>query len=173
MQPPPMMKVPESTVSARPLINPSDIEITGSDGVVRNYRLGSIPYLDGGREIASQFVPTATPKIGDYPANEALSQKMFSFIAFIDGNGKEHILSTKSHVNNFVPDFKTGIQLEYAMLEKCLGFSVASKLRESRQGWKQNLPAQIIKTLTQLLEYLQTPDNAHSTNSEPSTAQKM
>ena len=142
------------------LLNPTPLEVEGKDGVKRNYLLGDVPYLPDGREIASQFITTAVPKIGDYKLNEALSRKMFKYIAAVVDGSDPIILTTDALINNHVPDFITGIKLEEAMLERCLGFSVAGKLREYQGTWKNKGAGFLIKTLSQLSGALRKPDNA-------------
>jgi len=153
------------------MINPETIEVEGKDKVVRKYIISDIPYLSGGREVSSQFVSTAVPKIGDYEANQKLSEIMFRHVAAVV-DGREIQLLTKDLVNNHVPDFITGIKIEEAMLEKCLGFSIAGKVREFRQGLEQKGPALIIKTLTTLKDVFLKPDAAQGTNSKRSIRSK-
>lgn len=151
------------------MINPKPLSLVDQAGTERQYILGQIPYLAGGREVCSQYISTAAPKIGDYEKNQALAEIMFSHIAVVQDNGTELILTTKELVNNHVPDFVTGIRLEEAMLEHNVGFSVIGKILEYRDQWRENLPGLITRILTILRESLPTPDNAPSTNSEPST----
>ena len=148
------------------LLDPKDFEITDQAGTVRHYRLGKIPYLDGGREVCSQFFTTVRPS--DYQLNEKLSLKMFKHIAVINDDGEEIQLKTRQLVNNHVPDFTTGIQLEGAMLEHNVGFSVLGKIRKFQQEWKQGLPEWITKILTQLQAVSRQQVKPPSTNSEQS-----
>lgn len=149
------------------LLNPKSVKIKDMKGVEREYLLGDIPYLSGGREIASQFVSSAMPKVGDYKLNEELCRKMFKFIAVVTDAGAVK-LETDALVNNHVPDFMTGIKLEEAMLENCLGFSIAGKVREYQQEWKTNGAEWITKTLTQLLAALQKQGNVRGKSSKRS-----
>jgi hypothetical protein len=154
------------------LLNPEERIFKGKDGKARKYILGDIPYLAGGREIATQFMTTGAPKIGDYNANENLAVKMFSYVKAIDDHGNEFLLDNISMVNNHVPDFLTGIQIEEAMLEKCVGFSVVGKLREYQAAWKESLPELITTILTQLQPYLQTQGKQPTKSLKKATAQK-
>ena len=142
------------------LLNPETIEIEGKDGKTRTYQLGDVPYLPDGRQIASQFVTTAMPKVGDYKLNEELSRLMFKYVAVVTDSGDTIILSTDALVNNHVPDFITGIKLEEAMLERCLGFSVAGKLREYQEKWKTTGAGLVTEMLSRLSGVLQKPDSA-------------
>ena len=136
------------------MLNPEVVEIEGKDGVKRKYTICDVPYMSGGREICSQFVSSAAPKIGDYKLNEALAMKMFNHI-YVDVAGNMVALSNSAMIDNHVPDFITGVKLESAMIEKNLGFSVAGKIRKFQQQWKADAPELITKTLTLLLRSLQ------------------
>ena len=91
------------------LLEPKKITLTDQSGKDHVYQLGKMPYLCGGREVCTQFLSTAMPKVGDYEKNEALSLKMFQYIAVVTAD-REITLSTIDLVNNHVPDFVTGIK---------------------------------------------------------------
>lgn len=139
------------------MINPETIEIEGKDGEKRQFIISDIPYMSGGREICSQFVSSAAPRIGDYKLNEELSRKMFCYIG-VDVGGQTLPLKTADLINNYVPDFQTGVKLEAAMIEKNLGFSVAGKIQEYQQKCIAGLPALITKMATLLQQSLQQKD---------------
>ena len=153
------------------MLDPKDVTLTDQAGADHLYRLGKIPYLPS-REILSQFFTTATPKIGDYQANEKLTIKMFGYIAALTSEGSEIPLKTTELINNHVPDFVTGVKLEGAMLEHNMGFSVVGKIQQYQREWMGNIPESITKILTLLRAALQPPDSAPITNSKPSTASK-
>jgi len=150
-------------LNAENFIDPKDITITDSKGVERTYIISRLPYHGGGRELCTQFAPTGMPKVGDYEANEELSKKMFSHVAAIGPEGNKVVLSTPQFVQNFVPDFQTGMKLEAAMLEHNLGFSVAEKI----SGFLDQLNSIIAQSSTQILTALQ----EHS--SKPTQPQSM
>lgn len=150
------------------LIDPKDIDIEDQSGINRRYIVSKMPYLNGGREVCSQFISTALPKLGNYQENQKLAEKMFSFIEAVNDDGRNVLLSTKEMVNNHVPDFQTGIKLEAAMIEHNVGFSVTGKIREYREGWEENISGSIIKILIQLRDALQQADKPAYTSSEPS-----
>lgn len=151
------------------MIEPKEITIKDQGGNDRKYIISKIPYLSGGREICTQYISSAMPKVGDYKLNEELCRKMFKFISVELPDGNPLPLTTESLVNNHVPDFVSGLKLEEAMLEYQVGFSVTGKLREFQAGWKAELPELITKTLTVLKQSLQAQTSAPSTNSARST----
>ena len=149
-------------------IDPEDITIEDASGVKREFKISRLPYLGGGRELCTQFVPTGTPRVGDYEANEKLAALMFKHIAAVTPDGGHQVLSTPQFVQNFVPDFQTGIKLEAAMLEHNLGFSVAEKI----SGFLDQLTSIISQSSTQILtafqEHSSKQTSQQSTNSEQS-----
>ena len=132
------------------LLRPIEKTFIGQDGKKRKYLLGEIPYGSGGREVGTQYMTTGAPKIGDYKANENLAWIIYKNVAFVAAQGNEFLLDNAAMINNHVPDFKTGIAIEAAMLENLLGFSIAGKLQEYRTAWTAELPALITKILTLL-----------------------
>jgi hypothetical protein len=106
--------------------------------------------------------------VGNYAENEKIAKIMLKHVAIILDDGKQLRLSTDELVNNHIPDFITGIKLEVEALEHNAGFSVAGKVQEYQQQWEQDIPAFIMKILTQLRDFSQQQDNAPLTNSEPS-----
>lgn len=131
------------------LLDPKPVEIDIGNGQTKTFIVSRLPYLAGGREVLTQFMPTAAPKIGDYAANEKLAAKMFEFIA-VPREGAEPLrLETSDLVNSHVPNFRAGLQLEKAMLEHNLGFSVAVGLSTFLEGLNARLPALITQILTE------------------------
>lgn len=63
------------------MIDPKEITITDSKGGERKYIISKIPYASGGREICSQYLPTAMPKVGNYQLNHELFLKMMKFVS--------------------------------------------------------------------------------------------
>lgn len=131
------------------LLDPKEVEIDTGNGQTKTFIVSRLPYLAGGREVLTQFMPTAAPKVGDYPANEKLAAKMFEYIAVKQDDGALLQLKTADLVNSHVPNFRAGLQLEKAMLEHNLGFSVAVSLSTFLEGLNARLPALITQILTE------------------------
>lgn len=153
-----------------------EVTLTTEDGESKTYALYRLPYygpeengMGGGRELVTQFVPTAAPKIGDYKSNSRLSQIMFKHIAVIDEQGKELFLTTPSLVNNHVPDFKTAITLEKEMMQHNAFFLSDEKLSAGLNALGQMFQQLTLKTLTELAQQSSAPAKQPSMNSEPST----
>lgn len=150
------------------MIDPKDITITDINGTERQYRISRIPYLDGGREICSQYVTTATPKLGNYGENEKLAEKMFKYVSVILDDGRELQLTTRQLVNNHIPDFITGVKLEEEMVSHNLGFSLAGKVHEFQSDLSATIKQWITSILTPSPDASSTPESAPITNSKPS-----
>ncbi len=152
------------------LIQPKDITLEAQDGSQHAYRIGKLPYMAGGREVCTQYISTAVPKVGNYQSNEELAAKLLAHVAVIQDDGTELVLKTRELINNHIPDFTTGIKLEQEALEHNMGFSVLGRLQEFQQGWLENLPGSITRILTRLQDALSARESVRSTTSEPSTA---
>lgn len=134
------------------MIEPKEITITGGDGKQRSYIISKLPYASGGREICSQYLPTAMPKVGDYKTNHELFLKMMGFVQAVTDNGPIS-LTTSALIDNWVDDFQTGIKLEKAMLEYNIGFFDTGKISDTFKTFAQNLQPLITKILSQWQEF--------------------
>lgn len=145
------------------LLEPKELKITTQGGAEKVYIISKIPYMSGGREICTQFVTTALPKAGDYKLNEALSRKMFSFVA-VRVDGADIRMTTDDLINNHVPDFQTGIRLEKEMLEYNFGFFEQEKISAFLKAAATKAQAWLMPILSQLQQQSLKKDGQHSTN---------
>lgn len=151
------------------LIDPKEISIEvfnrdGTSAGTKKYVLSQIPYASGGREILSQFLPSAMPKIGDYKVNEELMLKMLGFVAVITDNGQQIKLSTKTLIDNHVPNFQVGLRLEKEMLEYNYGFFELWKNLPSSETLQVKLRPWVTKISTLLKELSSQKEEQPSTN---------
>jgi len=151
------------------LIDPKIIQVSAASGVEKSFVISKLPYGSAGREILTQFVPTATPKIGDYNANHALFLKMMKYVAIIRPDGTEQLLLTQELVDNHVTDFKMGITLEKEMLEYNVGFFAQGSISSFSTVLSEKLPVLISKILMVYKEQSLAAAEQRSTNSEQST----
>jgi hypothetical protein len=98
------------------LLEPKSITISNQKGESKTFILSKFPAV-AGRNIITQYPVTAMPKVGDYPANEALMLKMMCYVAVDVGGGNQMILDTQDKVNNAASDWETLAKLEMAMME--------------------------------------------------------
>lgn len=143
------------------MIDPKEITIKDQKGIERHYIISKIPYASGGREICSQFLPTAMPKVGNYQVNHDLFLKMMKYVAVVTDNGQLS-LTTTALVDNHVPDFMTGIQLEKQMLEYNIGFFQDGKISAILGTLSKNAEPLITKILSQLQAFLSQKDEQRS-----------
>ena len=129
------------------LIDPKIIQVSAADGSEKSFVISKLPYGSAGREILTQFIPTAAPKIGNYKANHELMLKMLTYVAVIKPDGTEQLLLTQTLVDNHITDFKMGLALEKEMLEYNVGFFVQGRISDFLSELSENLPALISKIL--------------------------
>ena len=135
------------------MVKQKKIEIDTEDGV-KTYILHKIPYMAGGREVCTQFIPTGLPKVGDYAKNEALALIIFAHVDVITDAGTPLRLSTKDLVGNHVPDFQTGVKIEKEMLEFNFGFFDTGKIYASLKNLAQQHQAKILPILMEFVGQL-------------------
>lgn len=127
------------------LIDPKEVVIANRKGAEKTYRISELPAYES-REIASQYMTSALPKLGDYPVNEQMSLKMMKFVEAKSG---EHWvrLATKDLVNNHC-DFKQLASLEKEMVMHNYGFFLNGTALTFFEDIKRKAQALITKTLT-------------------------
>ena len=139
------------------MLESKEITLQTDKGEDRKFILQKIPYLDGGREICTQFIPTAAPKVGDYALNELLAQKMFKYIQVVTEAGPL-ALTTKDLVNNHITDFQLGITLEKEMLQYNFGFFDPAKISAFLKTLSAKAVQSILPILTELRAQLSPKD---------------
>jgi len=153
------------------MLEPKELTLTDMNGVAKTFVISKMPYYPA-REVISQFIPTGSPKIGDYRENEKLSQIMFRYVSIVLPEGQKLALTTPTLVENHV-DFKTGILLEKAMLEYNAGFFDYGAISNSLSGFAQTAQVWITKILTDSQARSSAKEKQASTNSKRSTRSKM
>jgi hypothetical protein len=145
------------------MIEPKEIEIDGKTFIISKF-----PAI-AGREIITQYLPSAAPKIGDYKNNEALMLKLMSYVGVTIASGNIVQLSTQALVNNHVGSWETLMKLEAAMLEYNCSFFQNGLISGFFGDIAQKLPQWISKILTDSLAQLSQKEKQPSTNFEQST----
>jgi hypothetical protein len=144
------------------MIQPKEVQIDGKTFIISKF-----PAI-GGREIVSQYLSSAMPKIGDYRLNEELMLKLMCYVAVPRDNGAVPLqLSTKDLVNNHVTSdfpYETCLKIEKAMMEYNCSFFRDGRISTLFQDVAQNIPAWISKTLIALSEQLSQKVKPLSTN---------
>lgn len=130
----------------------------------RTYRFGSFPAI-AGREIVTQYPTTAMPKIGDYKTNEELMLKVLSYVERQNEDGSWIQLTTRSLIDNHVPDFETLIRLEWATIKHNCDFFNNGAL----SGWLDRAVAAAPKVLTSLMSTVSSQQSSGKA-SPPSTS---
>ena len=152
------------------MLEPKEIVITDMKGVAKTFVISKMPYYPA-REVITQFIPTATPKVGDYKANEALSKILMRYVAVVLPEGQQLALETQALVEAHV-DFRTGLQIEKEMLEYNAGFFDLEGISSSFEAIATKVQAWIMRTLTDSQAQSSLKAKRPSTNSKRSTRSK-
>ena len=102
------------------LMKTKEVDVETQDGETRKYILSKFDAISG-REIVTQYLTSAAPRIGDYRLNEELMLKLMAFVAVDMPNGLL-ALNSKTLVFNHVPDWETLLKLEALMMEHNCSF---------------------------------------------------
>lgn len=145
-----------------PLLQPSEITLE-DDGHTKTFRISKLPALDG-REILTQYIPTAIPKVGNYKENEALMLKLLAFVEVKPPTGDWLRLNERSIINSHVPTWRMLMTLEKRMVVYNCSFFQDGSLSTFLSGLKEKLPQWISKTLTDSLGQLSPQKSPPSTN---------
>lgn len=131
------------------LLEPKELELDG-----KTFILSKFPAV-AGREIITQYVPTAMPKAGDYQSNETIMLKLMAYVAVRDpASGVETRLQTRALVDNHVGSWETLMRLEVAMMEYNCSFFADGRASAFFEGIAQKAPQFLQQTLTPLLQQL-------------------
>lgn len=140
------------------MLQPKDVEING-----KNYTISKFPAIEG-REIVTQYLSSATPKLGDYKRNQELMLMLMKYVGVDNGNGGHLMLTTQALVNNHVADWEGLIKIEKEMMEYNCSFFQGGRLSSSLKEFVQKLPAWISKMLTALSDQSSQTEKPPSTN---------
>ena len=145
------------------MIKPQTVTIETMDGELREYTISRIPSTQA-REIVSQYPVSALPRIGDYKVNEAMMLKIMSYVTVTTEAGQVIPLSTRTLIDNHVPDWEALAKLEMAMVNYNTSFFSSGKSSSFFEGIGAKAQALITKTLTDLLAQSSPKDEPPSTN---------
>lgn len=131
------------------MIEPKEIPVETQKGEERVYILSKFPAVQG-REIIAKYPLSAVPKLGDYGVNEETMLKLMAFVAVPREEGPPLMLSTRSLVDNHVPDWETLARLEFAMLEYNVSFFANGKGSTFLEAIGKKAQAYLSRMLTDL-----------------------
>lgn len=144
------------------MIDPKEVEIVTAGGETKVYIISKLPAL-AGREILTQYVPTALPKVGEYASNEKIMLKMLEFVA-VDTEAGRLQLKTRALIDNHVPDWETLMKLEAAMISENCSFFHNGKGLDFLGTIEAKARQLISQTLTDLLEQSSQTEKPASTS---------
>lgn len=132
------------------LIDPTELVLTGKDGVERTYVLSTLPYPVG-RKVAALYPTANMPKVGDYNVSQEVMLDLFKFIAIRQEGADDLRLTTMQLISNHVPDTMTGLKLEAHMLAKNFDFFGQGGISKFLSTFLEKHLPELIRTLTPLL----------------------
>lgn len=140
------------------MIKPKEITIDG-----KVYILSKFTPVEG-REIVSQYLVTAIPKIGDYKVNQEMMLKLMSYVAIPRDNGTPLQLTKLELINNHVESWETLMKIEAAMMEYNCSFFQDGRVSTFLEDIAQKAQALISKMLMGSSEQSSLPTKPLSTN---------
>lgn len=129
------------------LLSPKEIEIDGIKLIISKF-----PAI-AGREIVSQYMVSATPKLGEYKRNEELALKLMSYVGVVKEGIAPIMLTTQALIDNHISTeyaWETLLKIEMEMMKYNCHFFQKELIRTIYAGFVQKLPAWILKILTDL-----------------------
>lgn len=148
-------------------IKPQEVTLETDDDK-KTFRIAKLPATVG-RKIATQYIVSGMPKLGDYDANEKLMFEMLSFVDVQTDNGLWVRLTSRALVDNHVPSWEMLIKLEGAMISYNCSFFANGKGSTFFATIVQKATAFLTGTLMDSLGRLSTQDSQHGENSKQST----
>ncbi len=121
------------------------VPISGVDGDTKTFKIHRVPATMG-REIFTQYVPTALPKAGDYESNEKLMKKLIAFAQVQVDDGSFVVLNSVN-LDAHVSDFEMLVKLEWEMVK----YNTSFLTRENRSNLLKKfkgLAGKYLNTLT-------------------------
>lgn len=137
------------STQAMPQIKPTEVTIKSIDDGEKVFRISRVPATQG-REIFTQYMPTAMPKIGDYKSNEKLMKMLMCFVDVKAADGSWIRLDNEVILNSHVTDWEMLVKIELEMVKYNTNFFNPAKLSKALAGFNQSLPQRITKILKEL-----------------------
>lgn len=132
-----------------PQIKPKEVTIQSIDDGEKTFRISRVPATRG-REIFTQYMPTAMPKIGDYKANEKLMKMLMCFVDVKTADGSWIRLDNEVILNSHVTDWEMLVKIELEMVRYNTNFFSPEKLSNALSKFNQTLPDRIMSMLNRL-----------------------
>jgi len=137
------------STQAIPLIKPQEVTIKSIDGGEKTFRISRVPATQG-REIFTQYMPTAMPKIGDYKSNEKLMKMLMRFVDVQAADESWIRLDNEVILNSHIDDWEMLVKIELEMVKYNTNFFSPEKLSNALSKFNQTLPDRIMSMLSRL-----------------------
>ena len=141
------------SVQDLPLIKSMEVKLKSIDGDEKTFRISRVPAVKG-REIFTQYVPTAMPKIGDYKSNEKLMRMLMCYVDVkVVTEDKQTMwirLDNDTTLNGHITDWEMLAQIEFEMVKYNTNFFSPEKLSGVLSKFNRKLPDLITSMLSRL-----------------------
>lgn len=134
-------------------LQPTEVEIKLLDGSFKTYVLSKFPAI-AGREIVAGYPLTGIPKIGDYATNEVIMLKLMSYVGVRLPSGDVLMLTTRTLVDNHVPDYEALVRIEIEMMKYNTSFFGKGEISTFLGTFLKRVLGEISPTLTNSLAQL-------------------
>lgn len=141
-------------------IKPIEVTVKSIDGEDKVFRISRVP-ASHGREIFTQYIPTAAPKIGDYKSNEKLMKMLMSFVDAKAPDGSWIRLNNDVVLNAHVTDWEMLVKVELEMVKYNTNFFSPEKLSGALARFNQTLPERVMSILNRLSGRLSAKNKQH------------
>ena len=143
------------------MIEPKEIKIE-IGGIEKTFVISKVPAIEG-REIFSQYLTSAAPKVGDYSLNESLMRKLLKHVS-VSVDGDNIPLNTEQLINNHIPSWECLVMLEKEMISYNCSFFRNGKTSDFLNELGMNLMSKITAMLTDLLDQSLQAENQRTEN---------
>ena len=150
------------------MLEEKEITVTTQNGAEKIFIISKFPAV-AGREIVCKYPTSGMPKIGDYAVNEETMLKLMSYVQAVSDKGIKTPLSTKTLVDNHVPDWETLSKIEIETMGYNCSFFQNGKISSFLDAFKEKAQQSISSTLMDLLGQLSQTAKQHSENSKQNT----
>lgn len=140
------------------MIDEKELEVNGIKFII-----GKFPATVG-REIITQYPISGLPKIGDYKTNESLMVRILGYCDKLNADGHRINLSSKTLIDNHVPDWETLIKLEWEIMKYNCSFLASGEALNFWQILSNLADKKITEILTRSLAQLSQAEKQPSKN---------
>jgi len=135
------------------MLNPKEVTLKDKHGNEHRFVI-SEPPATVARELLLKYPVANTLKLQDFSASEESMLKLMSYVGKYDASGQLVMLTTRSLVDNHVPDALVLFKLEALALDHMSGFFAIVRSPDFLAGLIAKIPPSLMQTATPFLQSL-------------------